>query len=269
MRLNTKNSGWYTIIMATLMIGFLLIFVWWVLNLVIKELKDNRGEINYIKAYAAAEWAQELALLKIKENGYWYYEKVENKSSEANAIILAEDPKDSSKYKKSKDLLISYDLGSKTKEYFWKLSPAWDEILPLFTIKLDWSFEEVGDLKLEIITGNDSNLGWTITSWNWSWIWGNWDFDKNTLWRWRKANADFIENKVWDFLTSNNWNYLLIFSIDPTSPIEYKITSTKAFTKPKTEIISSAQVWDYKQNLKTSLDNSKFLNILKYSIFSK
>lgn len=266
MVLNKKNSWWYTIILATLIIGFLLIFVWGILNLVIKELKDNRWETDYIKAYAAAEWAQELALLKIKEKWYWYYEKVEAKKSDSNAVILASDINN---FNKAKDVLISYDLWSKTKTFSWTLKTAWDELFPLFVIKADWTLDEIDKLNLKIIFWTSSNLWWTITSSDWNWIWWRWEFDFNTIWKWRDKNANFVNESIWDFLTDNSWSYLMLFSIDPNNEIKYELTSNKYFTKPRIDIISSAEIWGYKQNLKTTLDNTKFLNILKYSIFSK
>jgi len=49
------------------------------------------------------------------------------------------------------------------------------------------------------------------------------------------------------------------------------VTSNNAdefLTKPKTNIISSWEIGSYKQNLETKMNNTEFLNILKYSIYS-
>jgi hypothetical protein len=63
-----KNKKAYSVIIAMLLIGFLLVLTVTVLNLVLKELNDNKAMGNSLKAFAAAETGKELALLKIKDN---------------------------------------------------------------------------------------------------------------------------------------------------------------------------------------------------------
>jgi hypothetical protein len=71
-------------------------------------------------------------------------------------------------------------------------------------------------------------------------------------------------------LSSSNSNYLILFNGWNTNNIEYNIKSIswEFFSKPETKIISSGEIWEYKQNLETHLDNTKFLNRQKYSIYS-
>ena len=68
-----NNKQWYSVIIAMLLIGFLLVLTVTVLNLVLKELRDNRAMWDSMKAFAWAETGKELALLKIKEEWYGIY----------------------------------------------------------------------------------------------------------------------------------------------------------------------------------------------------
>ena len=70
MRLKSKNS-WYTILITLMIIGFLIVVTTWILNLVIREMKDNRGQFSYLQAYAWAEAAMELALFWYKKIFLW------------------------------------------------------------------------------------------------------------------------------------------------------------------------------------------------------
>jgi len=51
-----QNTSWYSIILSVLMIGFLMIVTTGVFNLVLRELKDNKWEQNYLEASQAAIW---------------------------------------------------------------------------------------------------------------------------------------------------------------------------------------------------------------------
>ena len=73
------------------------------------------------------------------------------------------------------------------------------------------------------------------------------------------------------FLSSSDSNYFVLFNSWNSGVIKYTVKSTNPlefFSKPRTTIITSAQVWNYKQNLSVDFDNTDFLNILKYSIYS-
>ena len=266
--MNNSNKSWYSVIIALFMVWFLLVLTTGILNLVLRELKDNRWRESYLKAYYWAEAWQELALLKIKENWYGYYDKI-NHSKNNKSIILSKNPSSLSNFNWNEDVFISYDLNTKTSSYSWVLSPLWYDIIPLFY--LTWSSssiisKKVTDLELVLSSGNPNDLSWNIVS-DTSWISWNWTFDKNTKWKWRSASFSFIEEEIGNFLSldSNIDNYIILFNSNSSSnsDIKYSISSSKEFTKPKSTILSSAQIGSYKQNLETELDNTEYLNILR------
>jgi len=253
-----QNKKWYSIIVAILVIGFLLVLSSWILNLVISELKDTSWETDYIKAFAAAEWASELALLKIKTD--WYGVK---------DSILVWDPREKILWDSKKDTKINYDLNYTVLSYSGKIDSAWYDIIPLFYTNEDWEHKVI-DLELSSSSlSNISNLAWNIVSNNW-WIVWSWAFNKDTIWYWKDSDQEYFEKTVWNFLFSNSWNYLMLFNIDESNPIEYSLKSRNGtyFTLPRADILSSAKLWKYKQNLQTHLDNTEFLWLLKYSLYS-
>lgn len=255
MRLQNKNS-WYTILVTLMIIGFLIVITTWVLNLVLREMNDNRGEAKYLQAYAGAEWAMEIALLKIKNIWYWVYDKVDNST-------ILETPKEKIK--------ISYDLQSKTNSFSWSLEPFEQAVIPLFYLGLDWIEQKVKNIKLNISWTTD--IGWNIVSEGWDWIWWSSHISNNTKWDWRKSDWSYLWeiNVNWNswFLNTYFKNYLIIVNLDSINNLEYNLSSSDwEFTKPVSKIISSAEILGYKQNLETTLDNTAFLSILKYSIYS-
>jgi len=258
MKIQNRNS-WYSILVVLMIIGFLMVLTTGVLNLVLRELNDNRWTWNYLKAYAGAEAAQELALLQIKKHWYWIYDKKDD-------LEYLKTPK--SKIK------ISYDLASKTKSYSWSLESFEQAVIPLFYIKQDDTRDKIEDLKLNIINysnfPSNNNMAWNIVSQNWDWIWWTWEISNFIKAKWKNANGTFLDElKISDFLNNYENNYLVVINLDSTNNLDFKISSSKDFTKPISKIISSAKIWKYKQNLETTLDNTAFLSILKYSVFSK
>jgi len=244
MKKNNKEA--YSIIIALLLVWFLLVITTGVFNLVLKELNDNRWMWGYMKAYAWAESAQELALLQIKENWYWFDEKMVDNESIIDVMK------------------ISYDIWSKTQSYDWIIEKLGYNIIPLFYLSNSWSWKTI-KMKLNIISWNNSDLVWNIISYNSSisWTWSfNWITDFWIAWfEWNKNINDFLD------LHENN--YLILFNSSNSGKIKYNLNSTDwFFTKPEINIISSGQVWKYRQNLSTHLDNTKYLNFLKYSIYS-
>jgi hypothetical protein len=75
-------------------------------------------------------------------------------------------------------------------------------------------------------------------------------------------------NTIETFLNTNTWSYLMLFNRN-TSEKSYKLEAESNFSKPVWTIISSVQVWRFKQNITTNIDNTEFLNMLKYSLYSK
>lgn len=266
--MNNINKKWYSIIVSVMIIWFLMLITVWVFNLVLIELKDTKGGSNYLKAFAATEWAGELALLKIKKEWYAYVDKIEDDINN-RSIVLAEDPLNTWNFNKAKDIYLSYDFDYTVNNFDGDIAPAWYDILPLFALYDDGE-HKVNDIKLSILSWDNSKLAWNII-WETSGISWVWDFDGDSVWEWRSSNWSYFSQNVSNFLQNSSWNYLILFNIDPNNNISYNIKSndtSEYFTKPRTDIITSAYIWWYRQNLNIKLDNTEFLNILKYSIYS-
>jgi len=240
----------------------------WILRLIINEMKSNRAMWDYIKSYAWAESAQELALLDIKVKWYWYDWSITNTLND-KSVILSENFLDKSLYHPKNDVLISYYNDWKVNNYEWELSPLWYDIIPLFYIDDTWE-KKVNDISINLVSGDSNDLSWNAI-WNLSWISWTW-----TTLQWYKkiftpSWFTYVINDIWEFLSSSSTNYLVLFNSWNSNSIKYILSTTDSleyFTKPRLDIISTWEVWDYKQNLKTTVDNTEFLNILKYSIYS-
>ena len=281
-----NNNKWYSIIISLLMVGFLLVLTTWIFDLVLREMYDNRGIWNYIKAFAWAESWQELALLKIKEKWYGIYDKIDHdidtkiwSGTTDESIVLSQNPRDISQFKKSNDVFISYDLRSKVDDYKWKLKPLWYDIIPLFyeddetwiihkvseidNFSIDIGFLWVPEDLVWNVISEESGISWTTD--NLSWFIKTVDTNNHLYY---SDTADSINNFL--STTISEKNYLILFNSNKDHDLSYSLKSdqTKPFTKPKTEIISSGQIWNYKQNLRTNINNTEYLNILKYSIYS-
>lgn len=268
------NKNWYSVVASILMVGFLLIVTTGVFQLVLSELNDNRGRENYIRASAGAEWALELALLQIKENGYGYYRPIQDETDPLS-VVLADNPFDASSIT-SNDVLISYSSDSKVNSYTGTLDPLKFDIIPLFYLDDSGTPEQrVNSIALEIQEGLNENLSWNIVSSDWG-IAGQGEFSGLTEW-FLRGIADTggftqgnirIDDFLWDSGRENSYLILLNSSVDPLKYVLEAEDTNEFFTKPRTELISSAQVGKYKQSFRTTLDNTEYLNLLKYSIFS-
>lgn len=262
-----KNNSWYSVIVSLLIIWLLLILSTGILNMILTEMKDNRGMWDNIKAYAWAESAQELALLQIKEKWYAYYDKIDHNIND-RSVLLWNNPLVLVDFKPMKDVFVSYDIWSMVSEYDGELSTLWYDILPLFYIDDLWE-QKINSYDLIVTWWNESDLIWNIIwNTNWiSWTWTNLDWIMKTF---NSNNLQYSEVVINDFISSSNTNYLILFNASNTNIINYNIKSItwEYFSKPKTSIISSWEIGEYKQNLETILDNTKFLNRQKYSIYS-
>lgn len=265
------NKQWYSIIISLLLIGFLLLVTISVYNLVLKEYNDNKWLWDSIKAFAWAESSQELALLKIKERWYGIWKKIEHKIS-TWSIVLADDITNTWSFNNNKDVFISYDLNVLADydsilgyNYSDTLTSNQYSIIPLFYEEESRAIENVSNYTLNL--NNNSNIVWNIIAWQ-EWIW--WDGSNTIAWNGKSINAsweaDLISKNVSNFLPKNS-AYLILFN-SGISDSQFTISSNDKFSKPKTEILSSAQVWNYKHNLETKYDNTQFLNMLKYAVFS-
>ena len=266
--IQTQSSGGYSIIAAVMLIGFLLVLTASTFNLVLQELQDGRGRENYMKAYAGAEGALELALMQIKEQGYGY----------TWSLINSQDLEYF--WSGRKHGLMSYDIDSDTSAYSGALDvsgapiplQAFDtDIVPLFT--LQWA--SAATVWIQSIDFDDTSGGdliWNVIDAFWGLSWTGSFTDGGMRISSREFNAsqekfELVDKNVWDFIGVGNASYLMIFN--PTSnPIIYELESNELFTRPKSVIYSTSEVWDYSQNLATTVDNSEFLWILKYSIYS-
>ncbi len=256
---NNKKAN--SILIAILMIGFLLVLVVWMFNLMLRDMKDNRWAGNYLKSYAGAEWAMELWLLKIKEKGYWIDEDL----SATNSWILSFNPL------KNNEPKINYEMFIATKFSSWSLKPWETVIIPLFSNSNSIKEPNFSD---------DSS--WDII-WNiiWDKIWLSWSgsFSYSQTFTYKKSipainpwdspSVEYIDSLLSDFLNNNTWSYLMLFNKNSSNNADYELTANSNFSKPVWTIISSATVGRFRQNITTKIDNTEFLNMLKYSLFSK
>ncbi|MDD2907958.1 MAG: hypothetical protein PHH98_04925 [Candidatus Gracilibacteria bacterium] len=262
------NKSGYSVILSILLIGFLMVLSIGILRLILNEMNSNSAMGDYIKAYAGAESAQELALLDIKNKGYGYDYKIEDDVNN-KSVLISENPLNKSLYHPKKDVLISYFNNGKVNNYDGELSPLGYDIIPLFYID-DSGEKKVNDISITVSIGDSDDLSWNVVGKNdgISGIGTNLTGTKKLL----TTSGFTIEDKtIGEFLSGSDTNYLVLFNAGNTNNISYNIKSTNSlefFTKPRLDIISTGEVGSYKQNLKTTVDNTKFLNILKYSIYS-
>ena len=249
---NSTSPG-YSIIAAVLMVGFLLILTTSTLNLVLQEMQDGKGRQWYLSAYAGAEWALELALLDIKVEGYGY---------DDDTFLDMETLWSWAKYPK-----ISYEFNSRVESYSGGLDSLEIDIIPLFSSWAPWM--------REIKNINFSNPDWKIIwnlitkSWGASWV-GSFNMLTEVWEKTLNGENDFVYNrseKIQDILS---WeDYLVLQKLETGWISTYELIGDwGGFTLPRAEIFSSARVWKYKQNLKTTVDNTEFLWILRYSVYS-
>ena len=265
-----NNTHWYSILISLFIIGFLLVLTAGVYQLVLSELQDNRGRGNYLKAQYGAEGAMELALLKIKNIGYGVNDEIPLDIN-TRSIALGKDNGTPSDFRPSQDSLISYNIDTKASAYSWIIINSDHSIIPLFYLDKNGNEFKTTDIALLSSTGW-SSIAWSIVG-DQFWLSGEWVFDKNTLWSYKSTsswNLHFENKSISDFLSISNNNYLILFNAHPSDTIFYELQSSGSggFTKPIWEIYASGKVGSYKQNIKITLDNTTYLNLLKYSIFS-
>lgn len=239
------------------MIWFLLVLTTGSFHLVLQELYDGRGKQNYLKAYAAAEAGLEEALFQIHQYWYGFYQNVQD-----NDTILWSSPKTAS---------VSYDFEWKVQDYTWELGPSQFDILPLFWIDslgviypLTWNL---------ILSGASSDLVWNIVSRD-VWVSGVGDFDSSTKLVSKKElestwNFSLMSDSLDAFLSTPGEKYILLqntSSIDQSYTLKH--TSSEYFTLPRESIVTQGKIGKYTQNIKTELDNTEFLWLLRYSIYS-
>ena len=260
-----NNKQWYSVIIAMLLIGFLLVLTVTVLNLVLKEMRDNRAMWDSMKAFAWAETGKELALLKIKDQ--WYGVDYEISEWNNSKSILA----DVSDFKKNRDVEVTYNINLKPiendygkHEYSQDLAPGEYSIIPLFYQYDNYSIENTGNINLQ----SDSEVVWNLLSGNKGIAWvGN-----NLSGKWKVVDnswKSYVKNMSQQDFLRDNQNVYLILNNTSQQEKSFTLTSSDKFSKPITNIISSGQVGNYRHNIETKYDNTEFLNMLKYAIFSE
>ncbi len=251
--MKTPHTSGYSVIIALFIMSFLLVLTTGIFSLVLWELNQNRGEQWYLAAYAWAESGQELALLTIKQNGYGYHDSISAEMYDG--------------------VTVEYDLWYRVSEYVGSLTKFKYDIIPLFSQDLSW-VSKPESVSGEMLRGTDgSALLWNIIGESIS-LAGFGEFDRNSSGKSRgidiQGNIEYDDAiTLEDFLEDSGESYLILFNAWDDE-IEYKIQVPQGqyFTLPRTQIISSGRVKQYKQNLRTSFDNTTFLDTLKYSIFS-
>lgn len=261
-----ENKRWYSIIIAIIIVWFLFAITWAVFKTVLVELNDNRWMYNYLKAFYGVEWAEELALLDIKENWYGYYRKIDMDKKDLISNIL-------NSWTWNINPLIAYDIWSKVSFYSWDLLPLSYDVIPLFYKDEDGKYNTL-HLENTVFNWDSGYLSWNIISSSW-WLSSFWIFNDSTIWIYKTLDASnnfVVEDKtIWDFLQENkdNYNYLVIFNSSDSDTLDYTLSSKDwFFTKPRTDIIVSSKMWDYKQNISINYDNTDYLGIFKYSIYN-
>ena len=302
---SSKNPWWFTLLIILWVIWFLLVLLTGIFKVVTLELKDTRNLDYYLKSKWAAEGSQELALLKLKEEKFWYdgdvaYDPINPREDES--LILAGNPNDKDKYHENKDVSLGYSIDSKASSYVWILE-QWDfEVIPLFikedgqdkkaTMRpnvsiLDTEATDDGTLGA-VISKNDFiwNIIWEI-DWEPVWISGKSVFNADTEvkikklagwgavwcdWQFCQESSFTINDiSVADFLDQSTDSYLTIFNKGSYN-LEYTVSTDEPsgddeFTKPITIVTSQAKIWEIKQNIELTIDNAQYFDVLKYSLY--
>jgi hypothetical protein len=130
----------------------------------------------------------------------------------------------------------------------------------------------------------EESIVWNIIWTDW-WISGKWEF----VW-WTPANLKTL-NETPDHVSGSEYNqgfvlvettveefliewrdtgdhYLTLYNVgDRLMEYELSTWDNESFTKPVTTVYSSAKIGDMKQNIELEIDNSKYFDVLKYSIY--
>lgn len=263
-----KDKKWFSVILAILMTWFMIIVTSWVFLLVLWENKDTKSMEYYYKSLEWANWSLELALLKAKKYNYSFDETLDNSSNFSKILYWNSNVPN---YKEN--VKISYNISSISNEIIDKNLSSWDfDIIPLFFYDNNWIYKKVRNLNLSW-TWLNSNFVWNIV-WNNNWISWVWTFSNSTNWNFKTINwnnVSFQNKSVSDFLSSSEYNYLILQNLS-LSQLPYNLKSLNSWeylTKDKTKIIATWEAGWFKQNLVVTINTSKYLNLLKYSVFSE
>jgi hypothetical protein len=122
-----QNKSGFSIIVAILVSAFLIVLSMGVLDLILWERRITKVVYNTISGYAGAEWALELALLKIKNHRDGFFDKIG--LDDVNSGLLAADPSSP----KRTEQKIAYTLETRSDDFSGSTTGSGEfVIIPLF-----------------------------------------------------------------------------------------------------------------------------------------
>lgn len=296
------NSKGFSVIIAILLTAFLVTLSSWILGIVLQESRNSRLVYNTISTYEWAEWAIELALLKVKNHEEWFADMVNINDEDYDLY------KNTPNFNPKKDPSLEYEIKNYTFIYSWSIEPWEIDIIPMYYddwIKVDSTNPETNSKLIwtwtsHIITTKNFKLdpGWDLVrniiwTFNWNTAWISWTWvDNLAIWtdiatmksEWyfkfltgSLSIADTQEIrydssysiKTFMYSTILQYPYLIIFNPSPSTPVKYTLTSIEWFSLPKLSIIWTSRIGNFKQNIEFGEDKSKYLEMLKYSIINK
>lgn len=254
-----SSRSWYAILSAVLLTGFLLILTAWTFHIVLQELYDGRGQQNYLKAYAAAEAGLEEALYLVNEYDYWYHE-----IRSWDTSILGDNPKIPE---------VAFDFESKSKAFTWSLESFDMDIIPLFWRDSDGMYHNI-IWDLELVDETDSfawNIVWLDVGvwWSGAFISSTKQVPRRILNTTTSQLQQFnIETVVLnEFLMQDEMRFMIIINNSDNTQQYTLLSWGEYLTLPRHDIVSSGRIGRFTQNIRTELDNTEYLGLLRYSIF--
>lgn len=295
----SRNTSWFSTLMALGTIGILLIIVVWIANLFINELRLSRISYDEVVAYAGAEWAFEYGMLKVRNHREWFQDTLNFSEPDWTMLNLLSD--------RSKNMKVSYSIESASSDKRFTVLPNEHLIIPLFSSKEDpiipwWTSKKphkntevskVVNLSVDGIEG----LKWTIVAMSGSEsTWLSWEDNilPSSLWQIREQAAECYDSngepqlctityeekleyfwdrelKVSEYLSDSDITdpYLMIFNSENSSKV-IRITTDQdtPFSLPEMTIEASAKKNQSLQVFRFKEDHSKYYEALKYGIYN-
>jgi len=195
----------------------------------------------------------------------------------------------------------NHEIKNNSKSYSWNIA-SWEfEIIPLYIDawelitnnsknpnKNTSSFSKALTFKFNWDNNYVRNIIWNDMSWTTFWMVWTWS-NNLSVGAWFSVNCDNgnmksidndslvfddsktikLENiKIEDFLSKYDNNYLIIYNVS-INKLSYSLESNELFSLPKLQITASSRILNYKKNLEFSENKSKYMDMLKYSVFNK
>ena len=285
-----KYNKWFSVILAMLIVAFLIVISSWVLSIVVEELKNTRMVFNSIATYEAWAWANEYALLKIKNHSEWFEDKVTSQDNKDYSIL---DP--FVWWPKNKSIYMSYEIENYSTDYTWSIDRWAFDVIPLFFDS--WAIMQINskkpnkwnsniiktwDFTLSSTWNYVWNIIWNDTNWTTFWIsWSgssilNWNStwfmkkveDDTNMWTWVVKIVYSSWHKISDFLDDYDDTFLVLYNPSSSTDLSYNITSSTWFSLPKIKVIWTWKIWSYVTNLEIKEDKNKYYEALMYSLFN-